>query len=146
MYEIKTENVYEDFSKDRENFDLSNYSTKSKDHDDSYNLVTGNMKDETGGFPIEEFAGLLPKFYSFSINDNIAHKKAKDVNQNFVEKITHSEYKDVSLNQKCLRHSINIQSKNHRLETYEINKIYLTCFDDKMYILNNRYHGLALDY
>ena len=30
MYEIKTEDVYEDFSNDKEIFDLSNYSTKSK--------------------------------------------------------------------------------------------------------------------
>ena len=29
MYEIKTEDVYEDFSKDKEMFDFSNYSTKS---------------------------------------------------------------------------------------------------------------------
>ena len=30
MYEIKTEDVYEDFSSDKEKFDFSNYSTKSK--------------------------------------------------------------------------------------------------------------------
>ena len=30
MYEIKTEDVYEDFSSDKEMFDFSNYSTKSK--------------------------------------------------------------------------------------------------------------------
>ena len=39
-----------------------------------------------------------------------------------------------------------IQCKNQRLGTYEINNIYLACFDDKMYILNNRYNGLALGY
>ena len=30
MYEIKTEYVYKDFSKDKEMFDFSNHSTKSK--------------------------------------------------------------------------------------------------------------------
>ena len=30
MYEIKTENVYEDFSNDKEMFDFSNYSIKLK--------------------------------------------------------------------------------------------------------------------
>ena len=30
MYEIKTEDVYEDFSNDKETFDFSNYSTQSK--------------------------------------------------------------------------------------------------------------------
>ena len=35
MYEIKTEAVYEDFSNNKEMFDLSNYSTKSKHYDNS---------------------------------------------------------------------------------------------------------------
>ena len=47
--------------------------------------------------------------------------------------ISHNEYKDVSLNKKCLRHSMNrIQSKDHRIGTYEINKIAFSCFDDKI--------------
>ena len=45
------------------------------------------------------------------------------------------QYKDVLLNKKCLRHSINrVQSKDHRIGTYEINKIFLSCFDNKIYI------------
>ena len=40
-YEIKNEDVYEDFSKDKEMFDFSNYSTKSKYYDDSNKLVVG---------------------------------------------------------------------------------------------------------
>ena len=48
MYEIKIEDVYEDFSSD-------NYSTKSKYHDDSNKSVTGIMKDETEDVAIEEF-------------------------------------------------------------------------------------------
>ena len=39
-----------------------------------------------------------------------------------------------------------IQSKDHRIGTYEINKISLSCFDDKIYNQNNRYDGLALGY
>ena len=39
-----------------------------------------------------------------------------------------------------------IKSKDHRIGTYEINKIYLSCFDDKIHILNNGYDGLALGY
>ena len=37
-----------------------------------------------------------------------------------------------------------IQSKDHRIETYEINKISLSCFDNKIYVQNNGYDGLAL--
>ena len=39
-----------------------------------------------------------------------------------------------------------IQSKDHKIGTYEVNKIYLSYFDDKVYIHNNGYNGLALGY
>ena len=75
------------------------------------------MKDETPGVTIEEFAGLKPKMYQYLVNDNSEHKKAKGVNRNVVATISHNEYKDVLLNEKCLRHSINrIQSKDHKIE------------------------------
>ena len=70
MYEIKTEDVYEDFSTDNEMFDFSNYSTKSKHHDDSNKVIIGKMKDETRGVVIEEFVGLKAKMYSFLVDNN----------------------------------------------------------------------------
>ena len=39
-----------------------------------------------------------------------------------------------------------IQSENHNKGTYKINTIFLSCFDDKMLILNNGYDGLSLGY
>ena len=53
MYVIKTEDVYEDFSSDKEMFNLSNCSTKSKCYDNSNKLVIGKIKDETSGVAIE---------------------------------------------------------------------------------------------
>ena len=112
----------------------------------SNNLIIGKVKDETGDVAIEEFVGLKPKPYSFLVN-NSEHKKAKDVNKNIVATISHSEHKDVSLNNKCIRHSMNrIQIKDHRIGVYEINKISLSCCDDKIYIQNNGYDRLALEY
>ena len=102
MYEIKTEDVYEDFSSNIEMFDCSNYSIKSKYRDDSNKLVIAKMKDETRGAAIEEFVGWKPKMYSFLV-DNDEHKEAKDVNKNVVATISHNEYKDVLLKKKCLR-------------------------------------------
>ena len=49
MYEIKTDDIYKDFSSDKEMFDFTNYLTKSKCYDDSNKLIMGKMKDETGG-------------------------------------------------------------------------------------------------
>ena len=39
MYEIKTEDIYEDFSEVKEMFEFSNYSAESKYYDDSIKLV-----------------------------------------------------------------------------------------------------------
>ena len=36
-----------------------------------------------------------------------------------------------------------IQGKKHKRGTYEINKISLSCFDDKIFVLNNGIHALA---
>ena len=91
------------------------------------------IKDETRGVVIEEFVGLKPKIYSFLV-DSSEHKKAKGVNKNVVTTISHNEYKDILLNNKWIRHSMNrIQSKDHRIGTYKIKKISLSCFDDKIY-------------
>ena len=71
--------------------------------------------------------------YSYLVHDNSDDKKENGFNRNVVTTISHNEYKDVSLNKKCLRHLMNrIQSKDHRIGTYEINKISLPCFDDKI--------------
>ena len=89
----------------------------------------------------------MPKIYSFSVNNNREHRSAKCVNKNVVVTTRPNEYKDVLLNNKCIKHSMNrIQSKDHRTRTYEINKISLSCFDDEIYIQVNGYDGLALGY
>ena len=127
-------------------FDFSNYSTKSKYYDNSNKLVIGKIKDGSGGVAIAEFVGLKSKIYSFLV-DNNEYKKAKGLNENEVATIGHNECKDVLLNYKCTRYSINrIESKDHRTGTSEISKISLSCFDDKMYIKNNGYDRLALGY
>ena len=52
IYEIKTEDIYEDFSSKNVMFDFSNYSTKSKYYDNSNKLVIAKMKDEKVGVAI----------------------------------------------------------------------------------------------
>ena len=51
MHEIKTEDVIEGSNK--EMFDFSNYSTKSKYHDNSNKLAINNMKDDSGRVAIK---------------------------------------------------------------------------------------------
>ena len=39
-----------------------------------------------------------------------------------------------------------IQRKDHRIRTYEIKKNCLSCFDNKIHILNNGYDRLVISY
>ena len=63
-YEIKSENVYEDFFNWKDLFDFSIYSEDSKFFDNTNKKVIGKMKDEYGGVIIDEFVGLKSKMYS----------------------------------------------------------------------------------
>ena len=67
------------------------------------------------------------------------------MNRNIIAAISHNEYKDVLLDKICLRHLMNrIQSKDHKIGTYEINKTFLSCFNDEIYIQNNGCDELSL--
>ena len=63
-YEIKSENVYEDFFKWKDLFDFRNYSKDSKFYDDTKKKVIGKIKDEYGEVIIDQFIGLKSKMYS----------------------------------------------------------------------------------
>ena len=91
------------------------------------------MKDETADVAIEEFFGLKSKIYSYLVDDNSGHKKSKRCEQKYC--CNNNEYKDALLNKRCLRHSMNrIQRKDHKVGSYEINKISLSSFDNKIYV------------
>ena len=81
------------------------------------------------------------------VDDSSEHKKVKEVNENVFATVSHNKYKGSFLNNKHLKHSMNrIQSKNHRAGTYETKKIYLTCFNNKIHVLNNGFGGLSRSY
>ena len=82
--------------------------------------------------------------YSLIGVDNEEVKKAKGLNKNVVKKIRHKEYIEVLFNKKMIRHKIKrIQSKLHKIGTYDVCKISLSCFDDKRYILDDGINSLA---
>ena len=56
---------------------------------------------------MKEFVVLKPKMYSFLVHGSSEHKTAKSVNKNVAVITSHSEYKDVLLNKKCMRDSMN---------------------------------------
>ena len=128
VYEIKTEDVYEDFSKDKSLFDLSDYPQDSTFFYPVNKKVIGKMKDEFKGKIISELVGLKSKMYSFIAVDGGEIKKAKGVNKNVVKNIKHEKYIDVLFKRYKMKR---IQSKLHRAGNYDVCKISLSCFDDK---------------
>ena len=57
------------------------------------------------------------------------------------------EFKDPLFNKKIIRHKMRrIQAKKHKIGTYEIEKISLSCFDDKRFVLDDGIHTLAYFY
>ena len=144
-YEIETDDIYQDFWNDKEKFDNSDYPENSKYYDKSNKKVIGKFKDETHFVPIREFVGLKSKMYSYLTDNNKVGKTCKGIAKYVINKdITHENYLDTLFNNRQLYHKMNtIRSKNHQIHSYNINKISLSCFDDKRYILNNGINSLA---
>ena len=127
-YEIKSENVYEEFVKWKDLFDFSNYSKDSKFFDETNKNVIGKMKDEFAGASVNEFVGLKSKMYSMRKIDGKECNTAKGVSI----ATEYNKFKDVLFNEKIIRHNMKkIHSKKHKLGIYKIDKISLSCFDDK---------------
>ena len=102
--------------------------------------VIGKMKDAFGGVIITEFVELKSKMYSIKKIDGKEHNTAKGVSI----AIEFNKFKDALFNKKIIRHKMKrIQSKNHKLGTYEIDKISLSCFDDKRYVLDDGIYTLS---
>ena len=96
--------------------------------------VIGKMKDVSEGKIIDEFVGLKSKMYSMKNIDGKEYNTAKGVSI----ATEFDKFKDVLFNEKIIRHKMKrIQSKKHKLGTYEIDKISLSCFDDKRYVLDD---------
>ena len=112
----------------------------SKFFDETKKKVIGKMKDEFGVVIVTEFVGLKSKMYSMKKIDGKECNTAKGVSI----ATEFDGFKDVLFNEKIIRHKMKrIQSKKHKLGTYEINKISLSCFDDKRYVLDDGICTLA---
>ena len=98
------------------------------------------MKDEVGGVIVTEFVRLKSKMYSMNKNDGKECNTAKVVSI----ATEFNKFKDILFNKKIIRYKMKrIQRKKHKLGTYEIDKISLSCFDDKRYVLDDGIYTLS---
>ena len=118
-YEIKSENVYEEFFKWKDLIEFSNYPKDSKFFDEANTKVIG-LKSK--------MHSMKKKFDGEECNT----AKVVSIETEF------DKFKDGLFNEKIIRHKMKrFQSKKHKLRTYEIDKISLSCFDDKRYVLDD---------
>ena len=117
--------------------DFRNFSKDSKFYDIQNEIVVGKIKVVNKGFSINKFVGLKPKMYSMLSDDCKESSTVTGVN-------IATEFRETLFDKKVVRHKMKrIQSKRHKPRTYEINKISLSVFDDKRFVLNDGIHGLA---
>ena len=144
-YEIQAEDVYQDFWNNRHLFDNSDYPESSPYFDKTNKKIIGKFKDEVAGVPITEFIGLKSKMYSYVKENQTGGKTAKGIKKSVIKNdVKHEDYKRVLLNEEQIYHKMKtIRSQRHQLGSYEINKVSLSCFDDKRYLLADGISSLA---
>ena len=138
---IKTKDFYKDISQNvNKRFDTSNYTFDRPLPTGIYKKVIGLMKDELGVDIITEFVALRPKAYSYITNNFIEMKKAKGTKKCVVNKMLRfDDYKKCLFdNGKVLKSQQKFKSENHEVYTENINKIALSCDDDKSIVTSDR--------
>ena len=133
---IKTEDFYKDIVDDVEKwFDTSNYS-----EDDNRpsprrmnKKVIGLLNDELRGQIMTEFVAFRSKTYSYLMDDDSEHKKAKGIKKCVIKRILKfNDYKDCLFKNKIvLKSQQKLKSEAHNAYTEEINKIALSSNDGK---------------
>ena len=138
---IKTEGFYKDIGNDVEKrFDTSNYEVNRPLPTGKYKKVIGVMKDELGGKIITEFVTLIPKTYSYLINDCKEDQKAKGTTKRVIKRmIKFNDYKNCLLKDEViLKSQQRFISKKHDVYTENINKIALRNNDDKRMVSSDK--------
>ena len=77
--------------------------------------------------------------YSYVKDNEKGGRTAKGIKKIFIKNnIKHEDYKNTLINNEQMHHKMKtIGSQRHQLGSYEINKVSLSCFDDKHYIHDN---------
>jgi ubiquitin len=144
LFYCETNDLFKDMYQYSHLFDTSDF---PKDHFLFSNVnkkVMGKMKSETNEKCISEYCGLRSKMYAFTC-ENKEEKRAKGISKNVVKKeLRLQDYKDVLFKESSLASQMHsLRSHNHNMYLEKINKVGLSCFDDKRYLLDDGITSLA---
>ena len=136
---IKTEDVYKDMEEIKDELDTSDYPKDHPLHSEKNKKVIGKFKDELNGKIMNEVVFLKSKAYSYTLTDLSEEKKLKGIGRATIRKdIKFKDYKDCLFKNKTkMNKMFTLNSDKHKMYVNEVNKVSMSPFDDKRFILDN---------
>ena len=140
--------LYEEYEPPKYMFDSDEYIEQRKPNlffnkmifNSENQAVVGKFKDEFASKIVTEFVGLRSKLYSLTIQgENKEKKVCKGCKKCVINKeLKFSDFKNTLINKTKLNKDMNfIKSKLHNVNTVNVNKNVISCFDNKRYILDD---------
>ena len=149
-------NVYRVMKDNDKYFDFSDYPRDHFCFDTRNRKKIGLFTDELNSLCLEEFVGLRPKSYSIKFRGKVVDNTIVDMNVDFKKvakgtkyrvkekHLKHEHYLDTLRNwQSIYMRQNTIQSRDHRLASYQQCRASLTCFDTKRWIREDGIHTYA---
>jgi len=142
-YCIETDDLYKDMTRNIQLYDTSAYPVTHFLYCPTNAKVIGKFKDETNSIPPEEFVGLRSKMYSLKCN--YSKMAVKGVKKSYIKRhVKHSAFVNALCNKsRSTARFKTFKSVNHVVSTVDINKVCLSPFDSKRYILPDGISTLA---
>ena len=96
------------------------------------------FKDELAGTPNQEFCALKPKLYSIVAGEQ--NKMSAKGTKKFAQlKLNHEMFKQTLQTDKLVRlENVKFTSERHQIQTVCVNKIAISAYDDKRYIMEDK--------
>ncbi|KAF4531833.1 hypothetical protein B566_EDAN000859 [Ephemera danica] len=144
IYEIRTQDFYQDMEVFSLRLDTSDYPKDHPLHNEANKKVLGMFKDEVNGAVVTKFVGLRAKMYCIEYNGKTT-KKAKGVKSSALKKqITFEDYYNCLFFSDAKYTTFRlIRSYKHQLKTIEQHKLSISGHDDKRYIREDKINTFA---
>ena len=140
LYEIRQDDFYKKLANDtllKQHFDFSNYPPDHFLYNTENKMVTLKFKEEMRGSALREFVGLKAKMY-YIVYEDKQKMSAKGVCRYAQSSLNHDVYRNVLMSGSLMRSTnIRIGARKHVLQTIRNQKISLSAFDDKRFILDD---------
>ena len=143
LYRIETKDLYTEMVSFKHLLDLSDYPETHFLHDKSNKKVPLTVTDELQGKVLTEIVCLRSKLYSIQFQGGVK-QSAKGVQKSVKKTLHHDLFKSCLFDKQPVRKSMTqLKSENHQIVVNRVNKIAVSSYDDKRYLLEDGVRSLA---